>query len=313
MPLQTAIYAPLLDRQSLKGWTPVDQQEEDYSVKVTCNGQIILSANLKDVTARAVVQQRTDLVRPGDTMGFLGRNGHVEFRNIRIKEVPASVENNVAPPGFKALFNGKDLAGWKGLTGNPMKRRTMTKRELNAAQAKANQLMRAHWRVENGTVAYYGKGYDNLCSAQDYRDFELWVDWKIEPKADSGIYLRGTPQVQIWDKAEGSGALWNNKHHPHKPLVAADKPAGQWNRFRIVMVGEKVTVYLNDQLVVNNVTLENYWEPDKPVYSVGPIELQAHATKVCFKNIFIREIFNSRPRATDTKLPPPDIGRWARQ
>jgi hypothetical protein len=70
----------------------------------------------------------------------------------------------------------------------------------------------------------------------------------------------------------------------------ADHPVGEWNRFRIVMVGEKVHVFLNGELVVRDTTLENYWERDKPIYSTGQIELQNHGGSLWFKNIYIREL-----------------------
>jgi len=116
------------------------------------------------------------------------------------------------------------------------------------------------------------------------------VDWKIPPEGDSGIYLRGSPQVQIWVRPEGSGGLYNNQKNPRKPIENADKPVGEWNRFRIIMIDDKVTVYLNGKLVVDNVIMENYFERDKPIYREGQIELQNHGGPLYFKNIFIREI-----------------------
>jgi hypothetical protein len=168
----------------------------------------------------------------------------------------------------------------------------MTPEKLAEAQKKADEAMRAHWKVADGALVFDGKG-KSLCTAKDYADFELLVDWKILPKGDSGIYLRGSPQVQIWDSAqrpEGSGGLYNNKKHPSKPIKCADKPIGQWNTFRIKMIGEKVTVWLNGELVVDDVVLENYWERDKPIYPTGQIELQNHGNTLYFKNIYIREI-----------------------
>lgn len=206
--------------------------------------------------------------------------------------ISSSAADNTPPDGFVALFNGKDLTGWKGLVASPPKRAKMTPEELAEAQKKADEAMREHWQVVDGVFVFDGKG-KSLCTAKDYGDFELYVDWKIKPKGDSGIYLRGTPQVQIWDPAsrpEGSGGLFNNKKNPSKPLVCADNPIGEWNTFRIKMIGDKVTVWLNDKLVVDNVVLENYWERDKPIYSTGQIELQNHGNTLYFKNIYIREI-----------------------
>ncbi len=194
--------------------------------------------------------------------------------------------------GFTPLLNGRDLDGWQGLAADPPTRASMTEDELRAAQAEADAKMRAHWRVEDGTLVFDGKG-DSLCTVRDYGDFELLVDWRIEKGGDSGIYLRGSPQVQIWDAERnpiGSGGLYNNQRGPNRPSERADRPVGEWNTFRIIMIGERVTVYLNDRMVVDNTVLENYWERDKPICASGPIELQAHGNPLSFRNIFLREI-----------------------
>lgn len=202
---------------------------------------------------------------------------------------------NVPPEGFTSLSNGKDLSGWKGLVGNPKSRAAMSTEELAAAQEKADESMRAHWSVQEGVLVFDGKG-QSLCTVKDYGNFELYVDWKIKAKGDSGIYLRGSPQVQIWDPSDGernavgSGGLFNNQKHPSKPLVVADNPIGEWNTFYIKMVGEKVTVKLNGKLVVDNVVLENYWERDKPIYETGQIELQNHGNTLYFRNVFVKEL-----------------------
>lgn len=203
-------------------------------------------------------------------------------------------KDNVPPEGFTALFNGTDLTGWKGLVANPKKRAEMSADELAEAQKKADERMHAHWKAVNGVLVFDGKG-DNLCTAKDYANFDLYVDWKIEENGDSGIYVRGSPQIQIWDpkfNPLGSGGLYNNQkpENPSYPLKLADKPAGQWNTFYIRMVKERVTVYLNGELVVPAVTLENLWERDKPVYPSGSIELQNHGNTLYFKNIYVREL-----------------------
>ena len=199
---------------------------------------------------------------------------------------------NTPPEGFTALFNGKDLTGWKGLVANPKARADMNEEQLAQAQAKADENMRAHWSVVDGVIVFDGKG-QSLCTAKDYADFEMYVDWKIHAKGDSGIYLRGTPQVQIWDPGQrdiGSGGLYNNQKNPSKPTEIADNPIGEWNTFYIKMVGEKVTIKLNGKLVVDEVVLENYWERAKPIYPTGQIELQNHGNNLYFRNIYVREI-----------------------
>lgn len=197
-----------------------------------------------------------------------------------------------------SLFNGKDLTGWKGVPAppldNPAKRADVTDEQLAAAQQRADKKMRAHWYVQDGNLAFDGNG-DSLSTAKDYDNFELWVDWKILPGGDSGIYLRGSPQVQIWDPEQwhiGSGGLYNNEKNLSQPLAKADNPVGEWNTFRITMTGKNVTVYLNDVLVVDKVELENYWNRDKPIFGTGPIELQNHGNNLWFKNIYLRELPN---------------------
>lgn len=218
-----------------------------------------------------------------------------------------SAPENVPPPGFTALFNGKDLTGWKGLVKDPPSRAKMSPDELRKAQEKADERMREHWKAADGVLVFDGKG-DSICTAKDYGDFEFLVDWKIEKNGDSGIYLRGSPQVQIWDREEGSGGLYNNQIHPSKPLSRADKSVGEWNTFRITMVGEKVTVVLNGVTVVKETVLENYWERGKPIYPTGQIELQNHGNNLYFKNIFIREI----PRAGGAAAGAAILGKGAR-
>jgi HEAT repeat protein len=211
-----------------------------------------------------------------------------------------TISDRLRQGGFVLLFNGRDLDGWKGLVADPPARARMTSEELKKDQAAADERMRAHWRVVDGLLVFDGKG-ENLCTLKDYGDFEMLVDWKIEKGGDSGIYLRGSPQVQIWDpiaNPEGSGGLYNNQKEPSHPLEKADRPVGEWNTYRIIMIGERVTVYLNDRMVVDNTVLENYWERDKPIYPVGQIELQAHGGPLWFRNIYVREI----PRDTAVSI-----------
>ncbi|MCP4643638.1 MAG: DUF1080 domain-containing protein [bacterium] len=209
-----------------------------------------------------------------------------------VKELLDGPEPSTVPEGFTPLFNGEDLTGWKGLVANPEKRRQMSADELAKAQAAADQQMRDHWKIVDGMLVYDGKGA-SLCTAKDYADFEMYVDWKIPPLGDSGIYLRGSPQVQIWDPAQwpvGSGGLYNNQKNPKDPSACADNLIGEWNTFRIKMIGEKTWIWLNDTLIVDNVTLENYWNRDIPIYPSEQLELQHHGSMLWFKNVYIREI-----------------------
>jgi hypothetical protein len=207
-----------------------------------------------------------------------------------------------SPDGFSALFNGHDLSGWWGLkTEDPAKWMALPPEELAAKKAASLKDIQKHWRVEDGVLVNDGKGL-YLSTEKNYADFELRLEYKTVALADSGVYLRGIPQVQIWDYTEkkkfklgadkGSGGLWNNKKNPEgkNPRVLADKPFGQWNSMRILMVGERVTVHLNDQLVVDHARMENYFDKKGPVPRTGPIQLQTHGGEISWRNLYIREI-----------------------
>jgi hypothetical protein len=205
--------------------------------------------------------------------------------------------------GFVSLFNGKDLTGWKGLVGNPIARAKMSDTALQTAQAKADLKMKEDWVVQDGLLNYTGnlRG-ENLATVKEYGDIEMYIDWKIQEKGDAGIYLRGTPQVQIWDTSRrevgaqvGSGGLYNNQKNVSKPLVVADNKIGEWNTFHIIMKADKVTVYLNGILVTDNIALENYWNRTLPLFVKEQIELQAHGTFVSYRNIYLRELPSSDP------------------
>lgn len=217
-----------------------------------------------------------------------------QYIKIDVKEF---LDNMPSEKGFVSIFNGKDLQGWEGLLENPITRDKMSKRALVKEQEKANAQMMRDWFVKDGVIGFKGEGYNNICTIQDYGDFEMLVDWKITKGGDSGIYLRGTPQVQIWDIARtdagaqvGSGGLYNNQKNVSIPLSVADNPIDEWNTFRIKMVGERVTVHLNGVLVTDNVVLENFWDRKNSIFPKEAIELQAHGEDLGFRNVYVREI-----------------------
>ncbi len=221
------------------------------------------------------------------------------------------------PAGFTPLFNGKDLGGWRGgTTYDHRKLLELPAAERDALIAKWTASLtelkdgKPHWRAEGGVLVNDGLG-GYATTLKDYGDFEFLVEFKLAAGADSGVYLRGVPQVQIWDTAipdtkdigyaKGSGGLWNNtKGTPGRdPLVKADKPIGEWNALRVVMVGSRVSVWLNQKLVVDHAVLENYYDKNdkklkpearRPIPAKGPIQLQTHGGATHWRNIFIREI-----------------------
>jgi hypothetical protein len=242
------------------------------------------------------------------------------FALVSTAVVTASLLHAAKPPaGFKALFNEKDLTGWRGgTTFDHRKLMEMPEAERAAKIAawtatltqKGEKTGLVHWRAEGDELVNDGGG-NYATTEKDYGDFELLLDYKTVPQADSGIYLRGVPQIQIWDinqpdmaKAPdrhpklGSGGLYNNKPGTpgRDPLVLADRPFGEWNHFRILMVGSRVSVWLNEKLVVDHAVLENYYdlklprEQQRPIPARGPIQLQTHGGEIRWRNIFLREI-----------------------
>ena len=283
-------------------------------IEVYLNGSLITKADVSKWKGDGDTpdgKKHPGLHTPKGRIGWLGHGHHVMWRNIRIKELPDDAKMGVVcpcqtakcPAGFTTYFAGKacDLANWKGVTttekfDNPKVRQAATPEKRAEMQKVADKGMAEHWSVRNGNLFFDGfKGGYSLATKKDYKDFEMWVDWRImSVQGDSGLYLRGAPQVQIWDANNdwgiGSGGLYNNKKNPDKALCIADRQVGDWNRFYIKMVGEKVTVRLNGALVVDNVTLENYWDRKQPIFPCEQIELQCHGDPIEFRNIFIRDL-----------------------
>ncbi len=209
---------------------------------------------------------------------------------------------NTPPAGFTALFSGHDLAGWTGGT-------TRDFRDIEALPADQRAKWHAaqdegvakHWRVDAATGDLVSDGQEpHLVTRAAYGDFEMFVDYKIQANGDSGIYLRGVPQVQIWDPAnpaeqgngaaKGSGALWNNNGEGKFPLVKADHAPGLWNRLHITLVGSRVWVELNGLKTVDGAVLENYHDRKRTIPASGPIHLQTHGSEARFRNVCVRPI-----------------------
>jgi hypothetical protein len=295
----------------------------DDHIMVLLNGALIVDAFLEDTVPVDGSAHPGKKNRTGHLV-LAGHDDRVEFRNLKLADYspspthPAGDQLNTPPAGFQPLFNGKDLTGWKGLAHeNANQRRELTGDALTEAQAKADSVMREHWSVVDGVLTYDGKG-QSLCTSSDYGDFEFYIDWKIPQGADSGIYLRGTPQVQIWDPWDprvkpgapnpatpeewvaqygngrnlGSGGLWNNRRWRNAPTSLADRRPGEWNTFLIRMVGDRATIWLNDKLIVDRVKLENYWDQSglEPLARADQIELQHHGSALYFRNLYIREL-----------------------
>ncbi len=207
-----------------------------------------------------------------------------------------------APEGFTSLFNGSDLTGWHARPHfDPAEFDALSDAEREEKLAAWMEDARRHWSVDDGELVNDGHGA-YLTTDDQFEDYELWLDYKTVPLADSGIYLKATPQVQIWDYTEvdkfrhdanlGSGGLWNNSPGAagKNPFLLADKRLGEWNQFRIRQVGARTSVWLNDCLVVDHATMENYWDREQPLRRAGPLQLQTHGGEIRWRNLFVRRL-----------------------
>jgi len=300
------------DRPHPRGWMralptekrahPAGGEWNHYRVE-SRDGQILLAVN------GAVVTKASECNPQKGYICLESEGSEVNFRNIRIKELPSS---NPAPEvvaeedqGFYSLYNGVDLTGWRQDPGH-----------------------QGHWVVQDWILNYDGKSEakdKNLWTEKEYTDFILIVDWRFprKPKptevpvilpdgnyemnpdgkqkivtvpdaGDSGIYLRGNSksQINIWCWPIGSGEVYGYRTDQSMPpevrkgvtpMVKADRPLGEWNRFEITMKGDRVSVKLNEKTVLEEAQLPGV--PER-----GPIALQHHGDPIQFANIYIKEL-----------------------
>lgn len=250
----------------------------------------------------------TDGVKAADKRFIVGRNWRkwvkCGARNVRVKFVGADYDIardgvETAPEGYVPLFNGRDLAGWRGITREegfniPSKRRAMLPEKRWELQAKANEDMKKYWHVRDGVLFFDGRG-NSIAAEKYYGNYEVVADWRLlRVFGDSGFYLRGLPQVQIWDprmwNGLGSACLWNNPTEPFAALECADRPIGSWNRCRMRIVGEKVWIWLNGVKTVDGARLQDGRNPGKGIPLIDNFELQCHGDPVEFRNIFLKEL-----------------------
>ena len=263
------------------------------SVKVVLNGEPILNSDLQQLSAKH--PKHEGVKRRAGHIAWLGHGDKVSYKNIQIAELLPMVTESDKEEGFKSIFDGTSLNGWK-----------------HTAET-------TNWASVNGILKHNGKKGDikDLWSEDSYKDFTLELDWrwsgrgimKMQPvvlpdgshkkkaeieELDSGIYLRGNSksQVNLWNWTVGSGEVYGYRTD-HKmsaevkagvtPKVKADKPLGEWNHIIVTLKGDRLKVTLNGQVVIENAQL-----PGVP--ETGPIALQYHGSGIDFTNIRIKEL-----------------------
>lgn len=306
-PIHGATMIPINGRGGVRSF-PIENRSKPSPqwnhYRISCNnGDIFLEVNGKLVTRGRSASPRKGYIC------LESEGAPVQFRNLMIKELPtnnpAPVQIAQADRGFKSLYNGIDLTGWK----------------MNAGHE-------GHWQARDWTLTYDGKSQaedKHLWSKASYGDFILIADWrfpaepvtkllpvtlptgdeaanpdgtrKTEPRVfagNSGIFLRGSrkAEVNMTCKSTGSGEIYGfrvDRSLPQDlragmvPTANADRKPGQWNRFVITMIGDRLTVVLNDQRVIDQKQLPG-------IAPNGPLGLQHHGDPLEFANIFIKEL-----------------------
>lgn len=248
--------------------------------RVTCsNGVVRLAVNGKVVSGGSEAVYRKGYV----CLESEGSECH--FRNLRLREWPSAnpsaAESAPLAASYRALYNGVSLAGWKADPGH-----------------------QGHWQTNDWILDYDGKSTasdQNLWTEKEFGDFELIADWKLKPSpetrktspngtsgpgsnpreaAQSGLLLRGDRTIEI---GIGSSPIGSGQVQGYKPRRRADKPAGEWNRFIITLRGERLTVVLNGETVIENAQVRG--APRR-----GPIGLAHRGSPIQFANLLVREL-----------------------
>lgn len=171
--------------------------------------------------------------------------------------------------GFAALFNGTDLTGWR----------------FTGSDESPPKTLPENWKVGEGVIKVTGGGNPHLATAEKYGDFELRLQWRgMKDKYNSGLFIRSKPDLgsNQLNLARGSeGAFINGKVEGAKPVGDLHKPAGEWNEWRIIAAGDKLTFYCNGQLA---------WEATGLKPAEGHVGLQAEGAPMEFRNIRLRKI-----------------------
>ncbi|MFB3906017.1 MAG: DUF1080 domain-containing protein [Acidobacteriota bacterium] len=270
---------------------PVDNVYTDgQQLIVTSNRQVVRRkeeagkpGRTQVITTRLEIQVQGDKVTGKALEPKATGNGVTvtEFTGKKIPPVPAAPDLSKLKFGNPiALFNGKDLTGWR-LT-NPQ--------QVNGWSAKDGVL-------ENNPVQQEGKphiSYGNLRTEATFEDFNLKLEVNVPKGSNSGVYLRGIYEVQVADTygrpldSHNMGAVYSRI----TPTTAAEKPAGEWQSLDMTLADRHITVILNGTKIIDNqpalgctggaLTADEF--------SPGPIYLQGDHGKVSYRNIVLRPI-----------------------
>ncbi|MBI5380585.1 MAG: DUF1080 domain-containing protein [Opitutae bacterium] len=204
-----------------------------------------------------------------------------DFKGQRLPPLPAAPDLKKVKYGEPvALFNGKDLTGWKLLVPTA----------ANGWSVEAGVLVNRPVQEEGKPHKKYG----NIRSEREFEDFNLTLETRPTKGSNSGVYLRGIYEVQVADShgkpldPHNMGAIYSRI----RPAMTAEKPAGEWQTLDITLVDRHVTVILNGQKIIDNQPLLGctggaLWSD---VTRPGPIYLQGDHTQIEYRNIVLRSV-----------------------
>jgi hypothetical protein len=203
------------------------------------------------------------------------------FFGQRVPALPSRPDLAKIPFGKPlSLFNGGNLDGWK-LT-NPG--------QTNGWSAEDGMLINRPVQSEGSPRVSYG----NLRTIQEFEDFRLTLEVRVPERGNSGVYLRGIYEVQVFDSFDSESSALNMGaiYSRIEPLVRAEKPAGEWQTLDITLVQRHVSVILNDVLIIDNQPVEGItggalWSDES---RPGPIYLQGDHTGVDYRNLVLRPV-----------------------
>ncbi|MCP4263369.1 MAG: DUF1080 domain-containing protein [Planctomycetes bacterium] len=297
------------------GWLGVEQKGGELKASILWGGGSVVPVTRVDMDGNALKLERDHKIRRRDANGRViepkivtetiiakvsddtlsliqirpNRNGkgtsRNEFKGKRIPPLPPRpVLSKVKYGETIVLFNGTNLDKWK---------------LINPGQTSG-------WSIEHGTlvnnpVQQKGKphiSYGNLRTAAEFEDFNMKLEVSVPKGGNSGIYLRGIYEIQISDSygrqldSHNMGAIYSRI----KPVMSAEKPAGQWQTMNIILVDRHVTVQLNDKVIIDNEPLLGctggaLWSDE---FKPGPIYLQGDHSGVSYRNIVLTQIINDK-------------------
>jgi len=212
-----------------------------------------------------------------------GGEDRAEFTGKRLPPMPPAPDLSKVKFGEPVhLFDGNGLDGWRLV-------------EPDAVNG---------WSVHEGTLVNNvvqeegkpEKNFGNLRTISEFEDFMLHAETRVPKEGNSGIYLRGMYEVQVFDSylmpldSHNMGAIYSRI----KPTVNAELPAGEWQTLDITFVKRHVTVVLNGTKIIDNQPVLGptggaLWsDVERP----GPIYLQGDHTGIEYRNIFLRPVVN---------------------